>query len=110
MIRIFAGFDQRESVGFHAFVQSVIKNTRNPVAITPIGSTDHRDGTNAFIYTRFLVPQLCDYQGYAIFADGADMLALGDFAELWAMRSGWHAVQVVKHDYKTKHPRKYVGT
>jgi hypothetical protein len=111
MIRIFAGFDPREAVGFHAFVQSVLERTSAPVSLTPIGGTEgQRDGTNAFTYSRFLVPWLCDFQGFAIWCDGADMLALGDLAELWAVRSGWHAVQVVKHSYRTKHPRKYVGT
>lgn len=69
-----------------------------------------RDGTNAFIYTRFLIPFLQGFTGHAIFADGADMLCKADISELWALRQFDKAVQVVKHDYKTKHPRKYVGT
>ena len=69
-----------------------------------------RDGTNNFIYTRFLVPFLQDFRGWAIFADGADMLCKADISELWALRDHYKAVQVVKHDYETKHPRKYVGT
>jgi hypothetical protein len=69
-----------------------------------------RDGTNAFIYSRFLIPHLCGYSGFAIFADGADMICRADIAELWALRDPTLAVQVVQHDYKTKHPRKYVGT
>jgi hypothetical protein len=31
-------------------------------------------------------------------------------AELWAMRDPFKAVQVVQHEYTTKHPRKYIGT
>jgi hypothetical protein len=38
------------------------------------------------------------------------MLCRADISELWALRDHYKAVQVVKHDYKTKHPRKYVGT
>lgn len=49
------------------------------------------------------------YQGWAIFADG-DMLVRDDIAKLWALRDDRYAAQVVQHDYKTKHPRKYVGT
>jgi hypothetical protein len=109
MIRLFCGFDPREAIGWHAFTQSVIENCKEPLAIIPILGDQH-DGSNSFTYSRFLVPELCDFSGFAIFADGADMLALGDFAELWAMRDSRKAVQVVKHDYKTKHPRKYVGT
>ena len=42
--------------------------------------------------------------------DGADMVTKADIAELWALRDPFKAVQVIKHEYKTKHPRKYVGT
>lgn len=38
------------------------------------------------------------------------MLMKADISELWALRDDYKAVQVVKHDYKTRHPRKYVGT
>ena len=69
-----------------------------------------RDGTNAFCYTRFLIPFLQDFKGFAIFVDGADMMMRADISELWALRDIYKPVQVVKHDYKTKFARKYVGT
>jgi hypothetical protein len=56
------------------------------------------------------VPALCGYEGWAIFADASDMVCRADIAELWALRDERYAVQVVKHDYRTKHHRKYVGT
>lgn len=68
----------------------------------------HTDGSNAFIYSRFLVPHLMGYRGWAIFADG-DMICNADIAELWALRDESKAVMVVKHDYLTKHPVKYLG-
>lgn len=111
MIKLYTGFDQREAAGWHAFTQSVIERTTVPVAITPLNITGaQRDGSNAFSYTRFLIPELCNFSGFAIYADGADMIALGDLAELWEMRSEKYAVQVVKHEYETKFPRKYLGT
>lgn len=111
MIRLFTGWDQREAAGWHAFVQSVHERTSAPVSVTPLVMNMQRDGTNSFTYSRFLVPHLCNFDGFAIFVDGADMICLGDLAELWEMRSsGGSAVKVVKHDYKTRHPRKYVGT
>lgn len=117
-IPLFAGYDPRESVGYHVFTQSVLENSTAPVAVTPLHLGNlrkvyqggQRDGTNAFIYSRFLIPYLMGYNGFAIFADGCDMLCRGDIAELWALRDPFKAVQVVKHDYKTKHPRKYIGT
>ena len=118
MIPIFAGFDPREEVGYHAFCSSVIDKTTYPVSITPLHlptfqwwyPPSARDGTNNFIYTRFLIPFLQEFKGWAIFADGADMVCKADLAELWALRDYYKAVQVAQHDYKTKHPRKYVGT
>lgn len=38
------------------------------------------------------------------------MLMRGDIAELWNLRESWYGVMTVQHDYKTKHPRKYIGT
>ena len=49
-----------------------------------------------------------DFSGWAIFADG-DMVCNSDIAELWALRDDNKAVQVVKHNYKTKKSVKYLG-
>lgn len=117
MIRVFAGFDEREAAGYHVFCNSVFKHSSRPVSFTPLYlpnlheyAETHGDGTNAFVYSRFLVPFLSDYSGFAIFADGADMLCRADIAELWDMRDTSKAVQVVKHDYRSQYTRKYVGT
>jgi lipopolysaccharide biosynthesis glycosyltransferase len=109
VIELFYGFDPREEVGCHTFVSSVLHNTREVVRFTPLRG-EQKDGTNAFTYARFEIPRLMGYRGFAIFADGADMVCRGDIAELWALREPLCAVQCVQHDYKTKHPRKYVGT
>ncbi len=118
MIPVYIGFDPREEAGSHVFASSLIHNASRPVSIIPLHldlfaafyGAGQRDGTNAFIYTRFLIPFLQDFRGWALFVDGADMLMMGDVSELWALRDEYKAVQVVKHDYRTKHPRKYVGT
>ena len=107
MIPLFCGMDNREKVGLSVFCSSVWSRASQPVSITPIsGATD---GTNAFTLARFLVPQMMGYKGFAIFADGSDMLCLADIAELWALCDPFKAVQVVKHDYKTNFPVKYLG-
>ena len=115
IIRLFVGFDQREAVAFHTFTQSVLEKSTRPVAITPLvlqslpGYTEtHRDGSNTFIYSRFLTPYLCDFAGWAIFADG-DMICRDDLAQLWSLRDEGKAVQVVQHDYQTKATTKYLG-
>jgi hypothetical protein len=118
MIPVYVGFDPREEAGTHVFNSSLINRATSPVSIIPLHlnlfksfyNAGHRDGTNAFIYTRFLIPFLQNFRGWAVFADGADMLMRSDIGELWALRDDYKAVQVVQHDYKTKHQRKYVGT
>lgn len=109
MIPLYAGFDPREEVGYHTFCSSLLNQTDEAVSICPIRG-QQRDGTNAFTYARFLIPFMQGFRGFAIFADGSDMILKADIAELWALRSYDYAVQVVKHDYQTKHQRKYVGT
>jgi len=115
MIRIVIGFDQRESVAFHTFAQSIIEKASQPVSLIPLalnalaGYTEHHtDGSNTFIYSRFLTPFLCGFEGWAIFADG-DMICRADIAELWALRDDTKAVMCVKHDYQTKALDKYLG-
>lgn len=116
LLNIFIGFDGKvEPVAYHAFVQSVIENSTIPVTFCPLAlntlkgyKETHTDGSNAFIYSRFLVPHLMGYKGLALWVDG-DMVCRGDVAELLAMADPSLAVQVVKHDYQTKHPIKYLG-
>ena len=115
MIRIVIGFDQREAVAYHTFCQSILEKASAPVSFTPLVlgslkgfSETHTDGSNAFIYSRFLTPWLMDFNGWAIFADG-DMICLDDIAKLWALRDESKAVQVVQHNYQTKALDKYLG-
>lgn len=111
MIDLFVGFDQREAIAYHAFCQSVISRTSRPVRFTPLvahGIDGKRNGSNAFIYSRFMVPFLNSYKGWAIYADG-DMICREDIAKLWAMRDERYAVMVVQHDYRTVHKKKYFG-
>jgi len=115
IIRIVVGYDKRESVAYHVFTQSVLEKSSAPVSFIPLSvntlkiyKETHADGSNEFIYSRFLTPFLMDYSGWAIFADG-DMVCNSDIAELWALRDESKAVQVVKHNYKTKKSVKYLG-
>jgi len=114
-IPIFVGYDPREAIAYHTCVNSIIRNSSQPVAIVPVAlnlfreySETHTDGSNHFIYTRFLVPYLMQHDGWAIFIDG-DMIVRGDIAELWQLRELNKDVMVVKHDYKTCRTEKYLG-
>ncbi len=116
MINIFIGYDPREAVAYHVCSNSLIRHSSKPLSISPLAlknlqnySEKHTDGSNQFIYSRFLVPSLMNYQGWAIFMDG-DMLVRADIEELWAMRDESKAVLCVHHDYKTKTQDKYLGS
>jgi lipopolysaccharide biosynthesis glycosyltransferase len=116
-ITVFIGFDPREDVAVNVLAHSIQARSSRPVRIAqvrlsqlgsaywrardPLQSTD-------FSMSRFLVPWLCGYQGWALFVD-ADMLCLGDIAELWDLRDPRHAVQVVRHDHHCAPGRKFQG-
>jgi lipopolysaccharide biosynthesis glycosyltransferase len=115
-IPIFIGYDPREAVAYHTCVNSIIRHASKPVAIIPLAlnliedyTETHTDGSNQFIYSRFLVPHLMDYTGHAIFIDG-DMIVRSDIAELWQWRHKQYDVQVVKHNYETCMTEKYLGS
>ena len=114
-IPVFVGYDPREAIAYHTCVNSIIRHASQPVAIIPIAlnlfqdyKETHTDGSNHFIYTRFLVPHLMGFKGWAIFIDG-DMIVRGDIVELWNLREVDKDVMVVKHDYQTCMPVKYLG-
>jgi lipopolysaccharide biosynthesis glycosyltransferase len=116
MIPIFIGYDPREAIAYHVCVNSIIRHSSQPVSINPLAlnilkdyKETHTDGSNHFIYSRFLVPHLMEYKGWAIFMDG-DMLLRDDVEKLWSLKDETKAVQVVKHDYKTRMTEKYLGS
>ena len=116
MIPVFVGYDPREAIAFHVCVNSIIRNSSKPVQIMPLAlnlfddyKEEHTDGSNHFIYSRFLVPHLMRYTGHAIYIDG-DMILRDDINKLWELRDATKDVQVVKHDYQTKMTEKYLGS
>jgi lipopolysaccharide biosynthesis glycosyltransferase len=115
MIPVFIGYDPREAIAYHVCTNSIIRHSSQPVSLNPLAlnllrdyKETHTDGSNHFIYSRFLVPHLMNYQGWAIFIDG-DMILKEDINQLWNLRDETKAVMVVKHDYKTRMPVKYLG-
>ncbi len=115
MIPIFIGYDAREAIAFHVCSNSLLRLATEPLAITPLALQNlrqyqecHADGSNQFIYSRFLIPSLMDWKGWALFIDG-DMIVREDIAKLWAMRDDRKAVMCVHHHYKTKASTKYLG-
>ena len=109
------GFDQREAIAYHTFCQSILEKSTIPIQFIPLAinslyfyNENHNDGSNNFIYSRFLTPFICDFKGFAVYADG-DMICNADISELADLFDTSKAVQLVKHDYKTKRSIKYFG-
>jgi lipopolysaccharide biosynthesis glycosyltransferase len=91
-----------------------LQKSSNPIAFSPLSKNaipfyneTHPDRSNAFTYSRFLTPYLMNFEGWAIYLDG-DMVCQEDITQLWNLKDNNKAVQVVKHEYKTKNNKKYL--
>ena len=115
MLNIAIGYDHKESVAYHVLVQSLMDHASEPLNIMPLNlknlpfkrERDPKQSTD-FAFTRFLVPYLSGYRGKTLFMD-SDIVCTGDVVELFAEFSTWHAVQVVKHDYRPTSETKFLG-
>jgi len=118
-IQVFIGCDPRERAATNVLIDSLIQNSSAPLAITPLVTPqpeahglywrerNPRQST-AFSFTRFLVPYLMGFQGWAIFID-CDMLCRSDIAELWAQRDENLALLCVQHDHQPTESQKFLG-
>lgn len=116
MIRIFIGFDQRETAAWHVLCHSILARASEPVSFVPL-ALPHLGGlmwreANAlqstdFSFSRFLTPHLSGYEGWSIFMD-CDMLMREDVARLWALRDERYAVMCVKHEHVPTETTKFL--
>lgn len=116
-VRVFVGYDPKESVAFHVLSHSIHTRASVPVSITPLILSElskfmwrerHALQSNDFSFSRFLMPALCDFSGWALFMD-CDMLMLDDIAKLWSLRDDRYAVMCVKHDHVPNEDVKFLG-
>jgi len=116
-IPIFIGYDSRERAATNVLIDSLYQHSTRPLAITPIVNTQleslywrERDPkqSTSFSFTRFLVPSLMGYQGWAIFMD-CDMLCRGDISELWDLRDDQYALLCVQHEHVPNETVKFLG-
>jgi lipopolysaccharide biosynthesis glycosyltransferase len=117
MINVCIGYDSKEKVAFNVLAYSILRNSTKPVSITPIYLPNIKDdfvrernnlSSTEFSFSRFIVPHLMNYKGWAVFMD-CDQLMLGDIADLWRMRDDKYAVQLCKHDYEPEEDKKFLG-
>lgn len=100
MNRIFIGYDPRQAVSYNVLQHSIAIRSTKPVAITPLIIEQlplKRTGLTPFTFSRFLVPYLCDYKGWALFLD-ADMLLMDDINKLFDLADPAYTVMVAKNE------------
>jgi hypothetical protein len=116
VIRIFIGFDERETVAWHVLTHSILARASQPVSFTPLALnnlkgifTRPREALQStdFSFSRFLTPYLSGYEGWSLFMD-CDMLVRRDIAELWALRDERYAVMCVQHDHQPREAVKFL--
>ncbi len=118
MLNIFIGRDSAEDIAWHVLAHSIIRRTKTPIAITPIGNEvlsqdiwwrgrGPHDSTE-FSNARFLMPYLMGFKGIATFMD-CDMLCTTDIDELFSLYDSDYAVMVRKHNYNPTTKTKFLG-
>ena len=116
-VRIFIGYDRVESIAYHVLSHSILSRSSMPVEIIPLNKANLKReywrprgefDSNEFSNSRWIVPHLCDYEGWAIFMD-CDMLMLDDVAELWKQKDIRYTVMVKKHNHVPKEDIKFLG-
>ncbi len=119
LLKVFIGFDPVESVAWHTMTHSILARSSKPVAIIPVNLANLKDiytrqrdpkQSNEFSFSRFLVPYLSEYEGYAAFFD-CDMMLRTDINEMFNVAKQYpgKAVYVVKHDYVPRDDIKYLN-
>lgn len=107
---VYVGWDSREDIAYQVCRHSIQSRASVPVTVTPIKQQELRDrglytreldplASTEFTYTRFFVPYLADYKGWALFCD-CDFLWLADIKELIALIDDKFAVMCVHHDHR----------
>ena len=128
---IFIGYDEREADAFDVCRASLLRHASVPLHIVKLDQAalrragwyrrewryvegqrvdlgDLKPFSTDFAFTRFMVPALSLYQGWALFCDG-DFLFTDDIAKLFALADERYAVMCVKHDHDPAETSKMGG-
>lgn len=118
-MKVFIGYDPREETAYQVCRESLARQSSTLLNIQPIKQSEMRKknlywrekdalSSTEFSFTRFLVPYLAGYTGWAIFMD-CDFLWRGDIAEIEQYMDPTYAACVVKHNYAPKEATKMDG-
>lgn len=128
---VFIGFDDREAVAADVCRHSLLRHSSIPLHVQflrmealqyaglyrrtytvesgqMVDDIDERPFSTKFSFTRFLVPALMQYSGWAIFVD-ADFLFCADIAELVPMLDDSFALMCTQQHYVPREKRKMDG-
>jgi lipopolysaccharide biosynthesis glycosyltransferase len=117
-MKVFIGYDTREDIAYQVCKHSILSKQPN-AEVSPLNQKELRDAgwyyrdvdklaSTEFTFTRFLVPALADYKGWALFMD-CDMILTTDIKELFDQTDDQYAVMCVQHDYTPKERFKMDG-
>ena len=109
MLTVYIGWDSREPIAADVCRHSILEHATIPVDIVMLKQDELRKrnlywrdvdklASTEFTFTRFLVCELNQFEGMAIFMD-SDMVMLTDIAELMKEVDSNKAVSCVQHDY-----------
>tara|TARA_B100001123_G_scaffold160041_1_gene184942 strand:- start:7 stop:714 length:708 start_codon:yes stop_codon:yes gene_type:complete len=115
----FVGYDPKEDIAYRVCKQSLITRSSDKVKVYALKQYELRSmgfykrdidplASTEFTYTRFLIPALMNYNGWAVFCD-CDLLFLKDVKDLFKGLSEEKAVYCVKHDYTPSEKHKMDG-
>lgn len=107
-LKVYVGYDSREDIAYRVCEHSIYFRSRN-VEVIPlkkyqlVADKIYTRGNDAlssteFTFTRFLVPYLQNYKGWALFID-CDTVAQTNIKELFDYANRKYAVMCVQHNY-----------
>jgi lipopolysaccharide biosynthesis glycosyltransferase len=118
-LKIFIGWDSREDIAYQVAKLSIENLSSIPVEIEPLKQKVLRSqglywrdvdtlASTEFTYTRYLIPELCGFDGWALFID-CDFVFLDDVRNLFDQRDDKYAIMCAQHDYIPKEGIKMDG-
>lgn len=118
-LKIFVGWDSREDIAYQVCKRSILDTASVPVEIIPLKLKELRKqevywrskdklASTEFTFSRFLLPELTEYKGWALFID-CDFVALTDIKKLFDQCNNQYALMCAQHDYTPKKGTKMDG-
>lgn len=117
-MKVYVGYDTREDIAWQVCHHSLVSRSKN-VEVEPLKLRELREkgwytrdvdklGSTEFTFSRFLIPELQNFNGWALFCD-CDVIFLEDVSKLFAQANDKYAIMCAKHDYTPKEGVKMDG-